>query len=63
MGFPNASAVKIHLQCRRHRRHRFNSWARKIPWRRVGQSTPVFLPGKSHGERSLAGYRQLGGKE
>ena len=27
-----------------------------IPWRRKWQSTPVFLPGKSHGQRSLAGY-------
>ena len=29
---------------------------RKIPWRRAGQPTPVFLPGESHGRRSLAGY-------
>ena len=28
----------------------------KIPWRRKWQPTPVFLPGESHGERSLAGY-------
>ena len=28
----------------------------KIPWRRKWQSTLVFLPGKSHGERSLVGY-------
>ena len=28
----------------------------KIPWRRKWQPTPVFLPGKSHGQRSLAGY-------
>ena len=34
----------------------FNPWVRKIPWRRAWQSTPVFLPGKSHGQRSLAGY-------
>ena len=38
------------------RRHRFNPWVRKIPWRRKQQPTPVFLPGKSHGQRSLAGY-------
>ena len=31
-------------------------WVRKIPWRRKWQCTPVFLPGKSHGQRSLAGY-------
>ena len=28
----------------------------KIPWRRTWQPTPVFLPGESHGQRSLAGY-------
>ena len=34
----------------------FDPWVGKIPWRRKWQPTPVFLPGKSHGERSLAGY-------
>ena len=34
----------------------FDPWVRKIPWRRVGQSTLVFLPGESHGQRRLAGY-------
>ena len=29
----------------------------RFPWRRKWQSTPVFLPGKAHGQRSLAGYR------
>ena len=29
---------------------------RKIPWRKAWQPTPVFLPGESHGQRSLAGY-------
>ena len=38
-------------------RHVFDPWAGKIPWRRTWQPTPVFLPGKSHGQRSLAGYR------
>ena len=37
-------------QCRR---HSFNLWVRKIPWRRKWQPTPVFLPGKSHRQRSL----------
>ena len=32
------------------------TWVGKIPWRRVWQSTLVFLPGESHGQRSLAGY-------
>ena len=30
-------------------------WVRKIPWRREGQPTPVFLPEEFHGQRSLAG--------
>ena len=35
----------------------------KIPWRRKWQATPVSLPGKFHGRRSLAGYRPQGRKE
>ena len=31
-------------------------WVEKIPWRRKWQPTPVFLPGESHGQRSLVGY-------
>ena len=34
----------------------FNPWVEKIPWRRKWQPNPVFLPGKSHGQRSLEGY-------
>ena len=33
----------------------FNLWVRKTPWRRKWQSTPVFLLGKSHGQRGLEG--------
>ena len=40
-------------QCRR---CGFDPWVRKIPWRRKWQSTLVFLPGNSHGQRSLLGY-------
>ena len=43
-------------QCRRHRRCGFNPWVGKILWSRKWQPTPVFLPGKSHGQRSLVGY-------
>ena len=50
-------------QCRRCKRLRFNSWVLKIPWRRAWQSTPVFLPEESHGQRSLAGYSPQGCKE
>ena len=38
----------------------FNSWIGKIPWRRAWQPTPVFLPGKFHGQRSLEGYSPQG---
>ena len=41
----------------------FNLWVGKIPWRREQESTPVFLPGKSHGQRSLLGYRPWDHKE
>ena len=53
-------AGRIHLQFRR---HRFNPWIRKIPWRRAWQPTPVLLPGESHGHRSLAGYSPWGHRE
>ena len=43
-------------RCPQHRRPGFNPWVGKIPWRRKWQPTPVFLPGESHGQRSLAGY-------
>ena len=39
-----------------------HSWVGKILWRRKWQSTPVFLPGKSHGQRSLVGYSPWGCK-
>ena len=39
------------------------SLGRKVPWRRKWQPTPVFLPGESHGWRSLVGYSPWGRKE
>ena len=56
-------------QCRRHRKHRkrkrfrFDPWVRKFPWSRKWQPTPVFLPEKFQGQRSLAGYSPWGSKE
>ena len=47
-------------QCRR---HGFHPWVGKIPWRRKWQPAPVFLPGESHGQRSLAGYSPGGHQE
>ena len=46
-----------------YRRCGFDPWVGKIPWKRAWQPTPVFLPGKSHGQRSLAGYSPWGHKE
>ena len=60
------SAVRIHLQCRRHRRlrrHGFDSCIRKIPWSGKWKPTPVFFLGKSHGQRSLVDYSPKGHKE
>ena len=54
-----AQRQRIRLQCRR---PGFGPWVRKIPWRRAWQPTPVFLPGESHGQRSLAGYSPWGHK-
>ena len=44
---------RICLQCRR---PGFDPWIRKIPWQKELSPTPVFLPGKFHGYRSLMGY-------
>ena len=45
------------------RRHRSDPWVRKIPWRRAWQPIPAFLPGESHGQRSLVGYSPCSHKE
>ena len=50
-------------QCRRYKRHRFNPWVRKMPWRRTWQPTPALLPGKFHRDRSFVGYKLWGYKE
>ena len=42
-----AHQQRICLQCRNHRRHGFDPWVGKIPWRRAQQPTPVFLPEES----------------
>ena len=47
------SGKKSACQCKR---HGFYPWVGKTPWRRKWQPTPVFLPGKSHTQRSLVGY-------
>ena len=41
----------------------FDPWVGKIPWGKKWQPTPVFLPGESHGRRSLVGYSPRGHEE
>ena len=73
LGFPGGSVNKEstcnardQLQCRR---PEFDPWIRKIPWRSKWQPTPVFLPGKFHGQRSLVvtwgpwGHKESGNTE
>ena len=63
-GLPKwCSTKEFACQFRRCRRRGFSPWVRKIPWRRKWQPTPVFLPGESHEQRSLAGYSPWGGTE
>ena len=63
-GFPGgASGKDLTCQCKRWKRRGFNSGVTKIPWRRAGQPTPVFLPGESHGQRSLVGCSPWGRTE
>ena len=47
------SSKESAYQCRKCKRHGFDPWVRKIPWRRKWQLVPLFLPGKFHGQRSL----------
>ena len=64
LGFPGgASGKESTRQCRRPRRRGFDPWVGKIPWKRKRHPTPRFLPGKFHGQRSLAGCSPWGQKE
>ena len=58
----SASGKELACQCRSQERCEFARWVRKIPWRRKWQPTPVFLPGKFHKQRSLAGDHPWGHK-
>ena len=60
LGFPGGSEGKASA-C--DAQDRFDPWVGKITWRRKWQSTPVFLPGESHGQRNLEGYSPQGRKE
>ena len=54
------TTAELPCQCRE---HRFNPWFGKIHWKRTWQSTRIFVPGESYGQRRLLGYSQWGCKE
>ena len=56
-GFSGGSAVKNLRAIKKMWEMSFDPWIRKIPWRRKCQPAPVFLPGESHGQRSLGSQR------
>ena len=60
---PSVVGKESACQRRRHGRCGFDPWVGKIPRGRKWQPTPVFLPGKFHGQRSLAGFSLWGCKE
>ena len=63
MGFPSDSAGRNLLAMQETKETLFSSWVWKILLRRKWQPTPVFLPEKFHGQRSLVGYSTKGYKE
>ena len=64
LGLPGGTSDKEPVcHCRRCKRHMFNPWVRKIPWRREWQPTSVFLPVESRGQRSWADYSPWDHKE
>jgi len=63
-GLPRwCSGKESACQFRRHKKHGFDPWIRKIPWNGKWQTTAVFLPGKFHGQRNQVGYSPWGQKE
>ena len=64
MGLPRWHTGKESAcQCGRHRRLGFDPWVRKMLWSWKWQPTPIFLPGKFHGQESLEGYNPWAHKE
>ena len=64
MGFPAGTGGKEPAcQCKRQKKHGFNPWIGKIPWRRAWLQTLVFLLEECHGQRSLVGSSSKGHKE
>ena len=63
LGFLGSAVVRNLLAMQEHGRCKYSPWVGKIPWRSKWQPTTVFLPGQSHGERSLVVYSSWGCKE
>ena len=64
ISFPGGTSGKEPAyQCRRCKRCGLDPWVRKIPRRRAWQVTPVFLPGESHGQKSLMGHSPVDHKK
>jgi len=61
--FQGLSGKESTSQCKRGKRHRFDPWFRKIPWSGKWQPILIFLPGKFHVQKSLAGYSPWGSKK
>ena len=57
LGFPGGASGKgATYQFRRHKKHEFDPWVKKIPLSREQHSTPAILPEEFYGQRSLVGY-------
>ena len=56
--WPSLVVLVVKISSARHKRQGFDLWVGNIPWRRIWQSTAVFLPGQPHGQRNLVGYIQ-----
>ena len=62
-GFPGGTCGKNPAANAGCKTQEFDPWVGKVLWRRKWQSTPVFLSGKSYGQRILVGYSPWGCKE
>ena len=58
MGFPGGSMIKYTPAIQEMQKTWVQSLGQEDPWNRKWQPTPLFLPGKFHGQRSLLGYGQ-----
>ena len=59
----DTSGKESTCHCRRRKRHGFDPWGRKIPWRKAWQPIPVLLPRESQGQQNLTGYSPQGPEE